>query len=71
MVLLCKLYDMSSFPISQNRKMYIYSGVVMAISSLSFWRASLPLTDMLIKLDEKYEETYKKYLREKAYEGVA
>lgn len=62
---------MSSFPISRNRKMYIYSGVVMAISSLSFWRASLPLTDMLIKLDEKYEETYKKYLREKAYEGVA
>ena len=70
MALLCKLYDMSSLPMIKNNKLYAYIALVMTASSISFYRSSIPLADMLVQLDEKYEETYKKHLKQNNFEGV-
>lgn len=60
---MCKLYDMSSLPMKKDKKVYIYGGIVMALSTISFYRSSMPLVDMLERLDKQYEEQYKKYVR--------
>ena len=50
--LLCKLYDMSSLPMKKTHKIYIYGGLIMTISTASFYRSSLPLVDLLEKFDK-------------------
>ncbi len=61
--LLCKLYDMSSLPMKKTHKIYIYGGLIMTISTASFYRSSLPLVDLLEKFDKQYQEDYKKYVK--------
>lgn len=58
MVLLCKLYDMSNLPMIRSHKAYVYTAVVMSISSLSYYLSSLPMTQMLVDLDKKYQSAY-------------
>ena len=48
MMLLCKLYDMSNLPMKRSHKVYIYTAIVMSLSSISFYMSSLPLTNMLM-----------------------
>jgi hypothetical protein len=61
---------MSSLPIKKTHKAYIYGGLVMSISTVSFYMSSLPLVEMLEDFDKKYEEQYKKYVKETGFEGV-
>lgn len=61
---------MSSLPIKKTHKAYIYGGLVMTISTVSFYMSSLPLVEMLEDFDKKYEEQYKKYVKETGFEGV-
>lgn len=61
--LVCKLYDMSSLPMRKDKKIYIYGGIVMTLSTVSFYRSSLPLVEMLERLDKVYEDQYKKFVR--------
>lgn len=70
MGLLCKLYDMSSLPMIRTHKVYIYTGVLMSIASVSFYISSIPLTEMLINLDTKYEATYRKHIKDNNFEGI-
>ena len=63
LILLCKLYDLSSFPLSPTRKAYAYTTFVMTFSALSFYRSSMQLADYLSELDEKYKGTYEKHLK--------
>ena len=71
MALLCKMWDMSSLPMMKSHKLYIYTGLVMTVSSASFYMSSIPLANMLIELDEKYESTYKKHIKDNNFEGIA
>ena len=63
MALMCKLYDMSNLPMLKSHKIYIYTALVMTISSASFYMSSVPLADMLVKLDEKYEKVYQQKIK--------
>lgn len=47
MILLCKLYDMSNLPMFRSHKVYIYTAIVMGMSSISFFVSSQSLTSML------------------------
>ncbi len=71
MCFLAKLYDISSLPIPRNRKMYIYIGLIGSISSMSFYRSSLQLVDLLEQLDNKYKQQFDKYTKEHGYQGIA
>jgi hypothetical protein len=51
MMLLCKMYDMSNLPMARNYRAYIYTGVVMTLASISFYRQSMTLTQMLVDFD--------------------
>lgn len=54
---------MSSLPMKKDKKIYIYGGIVMSLSTVSFYRSSLPLVEMLERMDTVYEEQYKKYVK--------
>lgn len=54
---------MSSLPMRKDKKIYIYGGIVMTLSTASFYRSSLPLVEMLERLDKVYEDQYKKFVR--------
>jgi hypothetical protein len=58
---------MSSLPIKKTHKAYIYGGLVMTISTVSFYMSSLPLVEMLEDFDKKYEDQYKKYVKETGF----
>lgn len=67
MLLLCKLYDMSNLPIIRSHRAYIYTGLVMTISSISYYYSSIPLTEMLVSLDKKYQSVYDKKIKASNY----
>jgi hypothetical protein len=46
----------------KTHKAYIYGGLVMTFSTASFYRSSLPLVEMLERLDKEYEIQYKKFV---------
>ncbi len=46
---------MSSLPMKKTHKIYIYGGLIMTASTISFYKSSLPLVDMLEKFDEIYK----------------
>jgi hypothetical protein len=58
---------MSSLPIKKTHKVYIYGGLIMAISTVSFYRSSLQLVELLEDFDKKYEDQYKKYVKETGF----
>ncbi len=39
----------------------------MTISTVSFYMSSLPLVEMLEDFDKKYEDQYKKYVKETGF----
>lgn len=67
MLLICKLYDMSNLPMMRSHRAYIYTAVVMSISSISYYLSSQTLTAMLTELDTEYQRTYERQIKQKNY----
>lgn len=61
---------MSSLPMKKTHKAYIYGSLVMSLTTVSFYKSSLPLVELLEEFDKKYDEQYKRYVKETGFEGV-